>query len=59
MIRVKFERDHDEDFSPREWDNLGTIAVWHTRYTLGDERPKEEDPILRELVDAHFKRLGF
>ena len=24
-----------------------------------DERPKEEDPILMELVDADFKRLGF
>jgi len=27
--------------SPREWDNLGTMACWHCRYTLGDEQPKE------------------
>lgn len=22
--------------SPREWDNLGTMACWHSRYDLGD-----------------------
>lgn len=25
--------------SPRENDNLGTMACWHTRYRLGDEQP--------------------
>lgn len=28
--------------SPREWDNLGTIATWHRRYDLGDEQPKDD-----------------
>lgn len=33
----------DEDpGSPREWDNLGVIATWHRRYTLGDIQPKED-----------------
>lgn len=27
--------------SPREWDNLGTMACWHSRYNLGDEQPAE------------------
>lgn len=25
--------------SPLEWDNLGTIACWHSRYDLGDLQP--------------------
>lgn len=25
--------------SPREWDNLGTIAAWHRRYTIGEKQP--------------------
>jgi hypothetical protein len=27
--------------SPREWDNLGVMACWHRRYTLGDVQPRE------------------
>lgn len=27
--------------SPREWDNLGTIATWHPRRILGDVQPNE------------------
>lgn len=30
--------------SPRDNDNLGTLACWHRRYTLGDVQPKQ-DPI--------------
>ncbi len=33
---IKIIPDTDPE-SPREWDNLGTIAHWHSRYTLGDE----------------------
>lgn len=28
--------------SPREWDNTATMACWHGRYTLGDERPASD-----------------
>lgn len=36
--------EHDEDAqSPREWDNLGTIAYKHSRYKLGEETI--DDPI--------------
>ena len=32
------EVHHDEDpMSPRDWDNLGTIIVWHRHYTLSDK----------------------
>ena len=35
---IRIERD-DIPYSPREWDNLGTITAKHSRYTLGDEQP--------------------
>lgn len=25
--------------SPRDWDNVGTMVCWHSRYNLGDEQP--------------------
>ena len=25
---------------PRDWDNLGTMVCWHSRYDLGDEQPR-------------------
>jgi len=34
--RLKIERDDSNDLSPREWDNLGTMACFHRRYNLGD-----------------------
>ena len=34
---------HDQDCeSPRENENLGTIATWHRRYELGDVQPKDD-----------------
>lgn len=36
---IRIEHDHDCS-SPRENDNLGTIATWHRRYQMGDEQPK-------------------
>jgi len=33
---IKIEQD-DLTEGPREWDNLGTIACFHSRYNLGDE----------------------
>lgn len=33
---------NDDNFeSPRDWDNVGTIVCWHSRYNLGDEQPRE------------------
>ncbi len=40
-FRVKLERDNDAE-SPRDWDNLGTMACWHNRYNLGDVQPGGE-----------------
>jgi hypothetical protein len=59
--------DNIGGMGPRDFDNLGTMACWHRRYTLGDEQPKEspdehlnkvlgiEDQIdeLRDLIDSY------
>lgn len=34
--------------SPREWDNLGTMICWHSRYVLGDKQPEESPEQWRE-----------
>ena len=34
-VTLDIIRDENPE-SPREWDNLGTMACWHRRYTLGD-----------------------
>jgi hypothetical protein len=36
---IRLETD-PEPANPREWDNLGHMACWHRRYTLGDEQPE-------------------
>ena len=38
-IRVSLIREEVAE-SPRECDNLGTMACWHTRYDLGDVQPR-------------------
>ena len=62
VYRFRLVHD-DEPQSPREWDNLGTMACWHRRYTLGDEQPSaspiehmlsivaEVDPDFEERLD--------
>jgi hypothetical protein len=49
--RIKIYQDQYAD-SPREWNNVGAMACWHRRYTLGDQQPKvEPDEWLRELLE--------
>jgi hypothetical protein len=33
-----------EPESPREWDNIGTMLCYHSRYELGDKKGDFEDP---------------
>ncbi len=35
-MKLKIEQDQDNE-SPREWDNIGTMVCLHKRYKLGDE----------------------
>jgi len=39
--RLRIEQD-DIPESPREWDNLGTLACWHRRDNYGDVQPKQD-----------------
>ncbi len=37
---IQIVLDTDLMESPREWENVGTMACWNRNYTLGDEQPK-------------------
>jgi len=41
MASVKILRDEDPGNPRKEYENLGLMACWHGRYTLGDVQPKE------------------
>ena len=50
--KLKIEQDTDMDgLGPRDWDNLGTMVCWHSRYDLGDEQRRDDvNDWLRELA---------
>lgn len=50
---------HDDDpLSPRDWDNFGKMACWHSHYLLGDEQPKTDPAdFLREVL-VPLERAG-
>lgn len=55
---INVHQDSDSE-SPREWDNLGKMACWHRRHTLGDEQPSETPEeylkgLARECVAANY-----
>lgn len=48
--RVKIKHYIDPE-SPREWSNVGTMACFHSRYTLGDKHDmKEPGDLIQHLV---------
>lgn len=51
-FKIEIFRD-DDPMSPREWDNLGHMVCWHSRYNLGDEfRRDDQEDWLLELAEA-------
>jgi len=42
-----------DPISPREWDNLGTMACYHSRYTLGDEGVPYKDEVIDMLEGSN------
>jgi hypothetical protein len=48
---LKIIPDQDAE-SPRDWDNLGTMACWHSRYNLGDKDGVDK---LKEAVRSSKK----
>ena len=51
MKKLSYRIEHDETpMDPREWDNLGTMHCWHSRYNLGDEQHNDDaDMFIAEL----------
>jgi hypothetical protein len=39
-VTVKIHREECPSNPRTEWDNVGVMACWHSRYDLGDEQPK-------------------
>ena len=46
----------ENPISPREWDNLGTMAYKHRNYTLGDEEIPEPIEWLEDMLNLNRKR---
>ena len=46
--RIRIEQDMDPESPRSEYENMGTMVCWHSRYTLGDEQPKCEPHEYRE-----------
>ena len=49
-VTVNIYQDSTDE-SPREWDNLGTMACFHRRYTLGDKTDFTADELIEFLSD--------
>ena len=48
--KIIFRWDHDSD-SPREWDNLCTMSMWHSRYNLPQEGGYGDAPSREDFID--------
>jgi len=58
----RIEIHYDENYeTPRNWDNVGTMVCWHSRYNLGDVDGRKEyvDPasFIGSLFDASIDDL--
>ena len=47
---IKLYYDEEPHDGPREWDNLGTMTCFHSRYKLGDDHLMSVD-VLQDLVE--------
>ena len=58
VLRI-FRVDYGCEFSPRDWDNLGTMVCFHNRYDLGDETDLKDDAFngWEELKEYLIKEL--
>jgi hypothetical protein len=45
-VKVRITRDEDPE-SPRDWEPMGTMVCWHSRYNLGD---KDGVQVLKEAI---------
>lgn len=49
---LKIVQDDDLHETPRDWDNLGKMICWHSRYNLGDDHNySDSEDFLNSLAD--------
>lgn len=53
MAKLKIELYSDSDSSPREWDNVGTMATKHRNYSIGEEIISGPIDWLREKLNMN------
>jgi hypothetical protein len=60
MATIEISQDTDTE-SPREWDNLGVMACWHSGYNLGDQEKRNEliQDSLQDLDSDRYDELDF
>lgn len=53
---LNIEQDHDPMNPRTEYDNVGKMVCWHTRYNLGDEQPKcdPDEYLFQMMYDREF-----
>lgn len=49
-FNINIHSDDDSGDPRTEWDNLGTMVCWHSRYNLGDEHNFDSDTWQQELA---------
>ncbi|MFA5407045.1 MAG: hypothetical protein WC307_06835 [Candidatus Nanoarchaeia archaeon] len=60
---LEITQDECDGFSPRDWDNLGTMYTWLRNYSIGDENPHDSynDFLLKAcepyLSEAKYEEL--
>ena len=55
---LNIEQDHDPMNPRTEFDNVGKMVCWHTRYNLGDEQPKcDPDEYLLQMMQDRERSL--
>jgi len=53
--KVTINQDNDTFDGPRDWDNLGTMVCFHSRYILGDKHDhKDPDDFIYSLASEYF-----
>jgi hypothetical protein len=50
MYNLRIEQDDYPHDTPRDWDNLGTMVCWHSRYNLGDEHSYSDPACFYETL---------
>lgn len=56
-LTIRIEQD-DDPMSPRECDNLGTMAYWHRNFKLGDDQPAQSPDDFEKDYLSNIEKSG-